>query len=295
MRIVVTGCNGQVARCLVEAGNGSDATVIAIGRPHLDLCDEASILPALREAEPDVVVSAAAYTAVDQAEREKEMAFLVNSTGAGAVADAAATLGVPLIHLSTDYVYDGLKADPYVESDETNPINVYGASKLAGEERVRSRADHLILRTSWVYSVHARNFVKTMAGLSGKQSLVRVVADQRGAPTSADDIARSVMEIARRLHTSSDRSLRGVFHLSGGGEASWADIAEAIFDHLGRKGAPVPTLERIETSQFPTPARRPLNSRLDTSRLAATYGIELPHWRRSLQSCLNRLPFPESP
>jgi dTDP-4-dehydrorhamnose reductase len=264
--------------------------IAAAGRPELDLTRPETILPALRAARPDIVVSAAAYTAVDRAESEADLAFAVNGAGAGAVAEAAATLGVPVIHLSTDYVFDGAKAAPYAEDDPTAPLGVYGASKLAGERAVaRATADHAILRTGWVHSPFGRNFVKTMLGLAAARDAVRVVADERGCPTYGPDIARALVAIAGNLLASDDAGLRGVFHLAGAGEASRAEFARAIFAGLAERGGRAPAVIPIGSGHYPAPARRPANSRLDCSRLRQSHGIALPDWRRSLACCLDRL------
>ncbi len=259
MRIVVTGTKGQVAQALVSAGGESE--VIAVGRPSLDLTDPESVRSALMSAEPDVLVNAAAYTAVDRAEGESEQAFAINARGAGAVAEAARELQVPVIQLSTDYVYDGTKTEPYVEADRVAPCNVYGASKLAGEDAVRAATpNHVILRTAWVYSPFGKNFVRTMLQLAQTKEEVRVIADQRGCPTSAREIARAIVSVAQRLGHDSNPSLRGIYHLAGSGETTWADLADTIFSQIERKWKRRPAVRRISTEEFPTPARRPQNS-----------------------------------
>jgi dTDP-4-dehydrorhamnose reductase len=241
-------------------------------------------------ADPEVIISAAAYTQVDKAESEPELAFVVNERGACAIARAAARLKVPLIHLSTDYVFDGSKTDPYVEDDETRPAGVYGASKLAGEQAVLAEHDNTaVLRTAWVFSPFGANFVKTMLRLAGTRDEVRVVADQRGNPTSALDIAGAVLAVAARLHEGGEQETRGVFHMTAAGEASWADFAEAIFEASGRAGGPSARVNRITTPDYPTPAKRPANSRLDCSRLERIHRIRLPDWRESLQVVVERL------
>ena len=274
---------------LARPGSAQGVEVVAVGRPGFDLERPSGIDDALAAERPDIIVSAAAYTAVDKAEAEPEAAFAANRDGAGAVAAAAQRLGVPVIHLSTDYVFDGTKASPYVETDPVNPLSVYGRSKLEGERLVGAVADHVILRTAWVYSTHGRNFVKTMKALGADRDRVRVVADQIGAPTSAHDIADAIIAIAARLKTSQAAELRGIFHLSGTGEASWADFAEAIFADLAERGRPSVAVDRIATRDYPVAARRPPNSRLDCSRLLAVHGLGLPHWRSSLRACLDRL------
>lgn len=283
MRIAVTGREGQVARSLLATAP-SGIEVIAIGRPELDLANLASVLPALAAAQPDVIVSAAAYTAVDKAESEPDSAFAVNAAGAGAVSEAAAKLGIPVIHLSTDYVFSGEKLAPYVETDPTGPISVYGSTKLEGELRVAAgNADHVILRTAWVYSPFGANFVKTMLRLAETRDELRVVADQRGCPTAALDIADAILAIAARLKADADPALRGTFHLTGTGEASWADFATEIFAQSRAIGGNSAVVTPITTAEYPTPARRPANSRLSGDKLAATYGIRLPGWKSSTE------------
>ncbi len=290
MRIVVTGRQGQVVQALAEVAAASGMVVIPVGRPDLDLAVPESVLPALAAARPDVIVSAAAYTAVDRAESEGEAAFAVNARGAELVARAAAALGVPVIHLSTDYVFAGDQPGPYREDDPTGPVSVYGASKLEGERLVAAAcADHVILRTAWVYSPFGVNFVKTMMRLGECRSEVAVVADQHGRPTSAHDIAGAIVAIAGRLTQDGDRQLRGTFHLAATGEATWAEFAEAVFAGLKLRGGPSVAVKPIATADYPTAARRPENSRLATGKLADTYGIVLPDWRASLPAVLDRL------
>ena len=282
MRIAVTGKQGQVVQSLLAMAPAHGVELIAIGRPDLDLTDPASVLPALAAAQPDVIVSAAAYTAVDKAESEAELAHAVNAIGAGAVAEAASALGVPVIHLSTDYVFSGGKPSPYAETDSTGPISVYGNTKLEGELRVAAgNTNHVILRTAWVYSPFGANFVKTMLRLAESRDELRVVADQRGCPTSALDIAEAVIAIATRLSADADPALRGTFHLTGNGEATWAEFAQEIFARSKALGGKSANVVPITTAEYPTPARRPANSRLSGEKLAETYGIRLPDWKRS--------------
>ena len=289
MRIVVTGCKGQVVTSLIERAAGR-AEVIALGRPDLDLKDQTSVSRALEGAKGDVIVNAAAYTAVDKAEQEPDEAMRVNADGAGFVAAAAAALNVPLIHLSTDYVFDGALPRPYVETDATGPTGAYGRSKLEGEARVQSvQPNSVILRTAWVYSPFGANFVRTMLRLGETRDEVGVVADQLGNPTSAIDIADAVLTIAARLRSDTAPDLRGVFHMTGAGEASWADFAEAIFAAAERCGRKPVRVKRITTADYPTPAKRPANSRLDCGKLARLYGVALPYWRPSLDACVARL------
>lgn len=285
MRIVVTGRQGQVARALASRGAAKGYDIELVGRPALDLAGGAeAIAAALEASSPDVIVSAAAYTAVDRAESEPELAFQVNEEGTRAIAAAAAKLAVPLIHLSTDYVFNGAKTAPYVECDPTGPTGVYGASKLAGEGAVLAEhVDSAILRTAWVYSPFGHNFVKTMFGLARGQEEVSVVADQRGNPTSALDIADAVLAVAANMRQDREPHRRGIFHLVGSGEASWAEFAEQIFACSESLGGPSARVRPIRTTDYPTAAKRPKNSRLDTQLIEQAHGIRLPNWRDSLR------------
>jgi dTDP-4-dehydrorhamnose reductase len=292
MRILVTGREGQVATALAEAGPAAGVTVITCGRPELDLEKPETIAPVIESHKPDVVVNAAAWTAVDQAEAEPERCHAVNAAGAGHVAAAARRAGAPVIQISTDYVFAGDLDRAYREDDPTGPTGVYGASKLAGERAVAAASpDHAILRTAWVYAPIGKNFVRTMLRLAESRDEVGVVADQFGAPTYAPDIAAATLDVARLLLARRDATdQRGIFHLAASGEtASWADFAEAIFAGAARRGAKPAAVRRIGTSDYPTPARRPANSRLDCNLLASVYGVRLPDWRDGLERCLDRL------
>jgi len=291
LKIAVTGRTGQVVTALIERGAIAGHDIIALGRPELDLADPASVLRAIEAAKPDAVVSAAAYTAVDKAESERDLAFAVNGAGAGAVAQAAKALGVPLIHISTDYVFDGALDRPYVESDATSPTGVYGASKLAGEEAVRSTygENSAVLRVAWVYSPFGGNFVKTMLRLAGDKDEVGVVADQIGNPTSALDIADGIIKVATNMVADSHPEHRGLFHMTASGEASWADFAEAIFAASAAQRGPSASVKRIGTADYPTPARRPANSRLECDRIAQVHGVTLPRWQDALDVVIARL------
>lgn len=291
MRIAVTGRTGQVVQSLLVHAETAGVIVIPVGRPELDLAQPEGVRLALSAASADCIVNAAAYTAVDKAETESDLALRINGEGAGAVAAAAAALGVPLIQLSTDYVFDGMAPRPWLETDPTAPLSAYGRSKLAGEDAVMaSGSDWTILRTAWVYSPYGGNFVKTMLRLAESRDDVGVVSDQLGSPTNALDLADAIIAMAKALVARpGDAALRGVFHAAGTGEASWADLAETVFAASAALGGPSASVRRIATSDYPTPARRPANSRLDCGLLAQRHGLRLPPWQDSVQSCVATL------
>lgn len=290
LRLLVTGRDGQVATALAERA-GPDLEVIRVGRPELDLADPADPAAVLATHRPDVIVNAAAHTAVDRAESEPELAWAINARGAGLVARAAAGLGVPVIQISTDYVFDGCGTRALTEVDPVGPLGVYGASKRAGEEAVASAApDHVILRTAWVHSPGGSNFVRTMLRLAESRDTVRVVADQVGTPTSALAIAAAVETVARNLHARPDGGLRGLFHMTdSGGPVSWAAFAAEIFRQSAARGGPSAQVEPIPSTDYPTPARRPAWSVLDGTRLARVHGVRMPDWRADLAVVLARL------
>jgi dTDP-4-dehydrorhamnose reductase len=289
MRIVVTGSKGQLAQSLIEqAAQYSWATVITVGRPELDLAIPRSIAPVLARARPDVIVNAAAYTAVDKAESEPDLAMLINRDGAAAVARTAETLGVPIIHISSDYVFNGDKPSPYVETDETGPLGAYGRAKLAGEAAVCSEhSSPIILRTAWVYSTYGANFVKTMLRLAKERDRLRVVDDQIGNPTSAADIADGILRVILQLGKTP--RIFGTYHMSGSGETTWCRFARHIFALSKSLGGPVAQVEAIATADYPTPARRPRNSRLDNTLYGKVFEWRLPDWPESLGRCVARL------
>jgi dTDP-4-dehydrorhamnose reductase len=291
VRLIVTGTQGQVVRALQERGPLLGVEIVAIGRPDLDLADPDGVERVLADIEGDAFVNAAAYTAVDKAESEEELATRINGEGAGAVARAAAKSNRLLLHLSTDYVFDGALDRPWREDDPTGPIGAYGRSKLAGERKVAwEYPDSAILRTAWIYAPFGANFLKTMLRLGETRDEISVVADQRGAPTAALDIADALIAIARkRLSEPKNPAMAGVFHMTGAGEATWADFAEEIFAEAERFGRKPVRVRRISTADYPTPARRPANSRLDTSKLDRVFGVALPDWRASARACVARL------
>ncbi len=290
--VLVVGRAGQVARELARANWPAGVVVRCCGRESFDLADRAAALALVEQIRPALIVNAAAWTAVDRAESEPAAAYALNRDGPGHLAEAAAGLGAPLIHLSTDYVFDGSKSGPYVEDDPIAPLGVYGASKAAGEQAVRDRwSDHLILRTAWVYSPFGTNFVRSMLRLGQARPEVGVVADQMGCPTAAADIAAGITSIAGRLLAEpggADRGF-GTFHLCGTGETSWHGFAAAIFERAAAFGAPTPRLKAITTADYPTPARRPANSVLDTGRIRAIWGLAPRPWPEALDVCLREL------
>jgi dTDP-4-dehydrorhamnose reductase len=291
MRLAVTGRHGQVAAALRAAGPARGVEVIPLARPDVDLADPASVARAVRAVRPDIVVNAAAWTAVDLAESQSKEARRVNADGAEAVATTAAELGVPVVQLSTDCVFDGHKPEPYVETDPTGPISVYGATKLEGERlALAANPDGVVVRLAWVYAHTGRNFVKAMMGLGESRDEVAVVADQIGNPTCANDIAEGLLTMAGNLvGRPDDPCLRGVFHMTAGGSASRADLAEAIFALAAARGSKPVAVRRITTAEYPTPAARPANSRLDCTLIAARHGVRLPHWRVSLEACMEQI------
>jgi dTDP-4-dehydrorhamnose reductase len=291
MRIVVTGREGQIVRSLVERAAFHPAVqLLAIGRPQLDLTRPESVFDAIRAAKPDLVVSAAAYTAVDQAEDEPEQSYALNAAGAGAVAEAAAEVGAAIIHLSTDYVFSGEGKEPYTEHDSTGPYCVYGQTKLTGEVLVADGNDrHLILRTAWLYSPFGKNFVKTMLHLAADHDSVSVVSDQWGNPTSAIDIADGILCVAERLRKDPQFDAFGIYHLAGTGSTNWSTFARAIFAASRDEQGPFAEVKDILTSEYPTKARRPLNSRLDTEKFHTMFGWKAPAWQQSTKAVVKRL------
>lgn len=291
MRIAVTGKHGQVVQSLIERAGSAGHEVLTLGRPELDLARPEGLKALLAAKKPDAVVSAAAYTAVDKAEVEPDLAHAVNTVGPAALAQASAELNVPLIHISTDYVFDGAGAGPYCEDDPVAPLGVYGRTKLGGEAAVLAAhpGNSAILRTAWVYSPFGANFAKTMLRLAVERDELGVVADQIGNPTSALDIADGILRVAENLVRHDDPALRGVFHMTAAGETSWAGFAKAIFAASSRHGGPHAAVREITTADYPTPAKRPANSRLDCSRLAKSHHVRLPDWRTATEQIVARL------
>lgn len=285
MRILISGQHGQVSTELQDHLK-TLGEVIVPGRARFDLTDAQQLRQQVRQIRPDLIINAAAYTAVDQAEKEPPVAFAINAEAPGVLAEEAAALGIPLIHYSTDYVFDGSKSTPYTEDDTPNPLGVYGQSKLAGEQAITAvQGQHLILRTSWVYSNHGRNFLLTMQRLLQEKPELRVVADQIGAPTWAGTIAHSTRALIERWQAG-EAGAWGTYHLTAQGETSWFGFAQAIGEALRAQGKACATLLPIPSSDYPTPATRPLNSRLDGQRLQREWGVSQPDWQTALRECL---------
>ncbi|MCH2395661.1 dTDP-4-dehydrorhamnose reductase [Oceanibaculum sp.] len=285
-RIVVTGANGQLGTELLRLPLPAGWTIQGFTRTEADIRDPAAIQRLVEGT--DLLVNAAAYTAVDKAEEEADIAYQINAEAPGLLAAACREAGIPMIHVSTDYVFDGSKADAYVESDPVAPLGVYGASKELGERAVRKELErHVILRTSWVYAAHGRNFVKTMLRLGTERDALRVVADQHGAPTAAGDIAAAILAISQKLLAGS--TAYGTYHYTAEDVTSWHGFAEAIFDlaqpALGKR----PTVEAIPTSAYPTQAQRPANSALDCSKVMAAFAPPRRPWRTALEEVLREI------
>lgn len=290
MRILVTGKEGQVDTSLQTLGEKLGLEIIRIGLPEIDLSKPETLEAPIREMRPDAIISSAAYTAVDKAETETDLAQAINGDAPGVLARLAAELDIPILHLSTDYVFAGDKAGAYDETDTPAPVSVYGKTKLSGEEQIRAATDnHVILRTAWVYSPYGNNFVKTMLRLGETRDELNVVADQHGCPTYAPEIARALLAVAQQVVIDRDPTLRGTFHLTGQGETTWAEFAEAIFKGAEARGRGPVRVNQITTSEYPTPAKRPANSRLNGDKLDDTYGLRLDPWRESLDECLDQL------
>lgn len=284
MRVLVFGANGQVSRELLRRGPDAGAQIVALGRAECDLMTTEAARRAIEETAPDAIINAAAYTAVDKAESERDIAFRLNADAPGEIAEAAAARGLPFVHFSTDYVFDGESARPWREDDPTAPLGVYGESKLAGEVRAASAGGaQATLRLSWVFSAHGSNFVKTMLRLAGERPALRVVADQHGRPTPASFAADAALMVAKALRA--DAGKAGVYHVAGDEKTTWADFAEAI---VAAAGLSTP-VERIATSEYPTPAKRPANSVLDTAKFELTFNVRPPSWRMALKDVVREL------
>jgi dTDP-4-dehydrorhamnose reductase len=275
---------------LAAVANERTIPLIAVARPELDLGDAGSIDRSLNSYLPRAIINAAAYTFVDKAESEPDLAFKINRDGAAHLAQVAASLRVPFIHVSTDYVFDGSKEAPYLEDDCAFPLGVYGRSKREGEIGVLdSYPSAAILRTSWVYSPYGHNFVKTMLRLAENCERIQVVDDQYGAPTSAGDLADAILSIIGQIEEEREKKFGGIYHLTAAGKTTWCRFASAIFAGWAARGGKVPIVEAITTADYPTPVRRPANSQLDCSKAARVFGVRLRPWRQALDSCLDEL------
>jgi dTDP-4-dehydrorhamnose reductase len=290
MRILLTGANGQVGRELSNSGGQRGIEVLALNRSDLDITDPVSVSREVNRSGVSLVINAAGYTAVDEAESEPELAFAVNRDGPAYLASACEKVGIPLVHISTDYVFDGQKQGDYLETDPVSPLSVYGKSKAAGEVEVRKRMrEYLILRTGWVYGVYGHNFVKTMLRLGREKEVVQVVDDQYGCPTYAADLAETILRIAAQLQEGR-QIIWGTYHYCGKGVTSWHGFAEAIFN-LARKYVPlkVKQTEAVTTAEYPTAAKRPANSVLDCSLFRNHFGFAPKPWNESLARMLDQV------
>lgn len=286
MKVLVTGTEGQVARSLIERARlHPDIDLVARGRPQLDLEIPGSAAAVIADTAPDIVVNAAAYTAVDQAEDEPDRAFRINADAAGEAAQAAAKAGAAIIQISTDYVFDGAGEGPYREDAAVNPLGVYGRSKLAGEEQVRAaNPRHAIVRTAWVYSPFGRNFVKSVMAAAKLRDRLTVVDDQRGSPTSALDLADAILAMV-----STGRGWGGTYHVAGRGEVSWCGFAREIMQQCATNRLPSVPVDPIRTEDWPTRAVRPRNSVLDSTKFERTFGFAMPDWRDSVRTIVERI------
>ncbi|MCF7504183.1 dTDP-4-dehydrorhamnose reductase [Vibrio sp. L3-7] len=285
MRVLITGCYGQVGHCLTQQlADKESTTVLALDRDQLDITNQDSVNAIVDDFKPTIIINAAAHTAVDKAEEEVELSYAINRDGPKYLAQAAQNVGAAILHISTDYVFEGNKVGEYAESDQTNPQGVYGESKLAGEKAVAQACEkHVILRTAWVFGENGNNFVKTMLRLGENRDALSIVGDQFGGPTYAGDIASTLIQIAKRI-TQSDAVEYGVYHYSGLPHVSWFDFANAIFDVAVEQGVLVkkPSLISITTEEYPTPAKRPSNSRLSTERITQTFSVKASDWKAAL-------------
>lgn len=285
MKVLITGCNGQVGHCLVSQLHDK-AEILAVDKEQLDITDQVAVYTTVADFEPHYIINAAAHTAVDKAEEEVGLSFAINRDGPKYLAKAAESCGAVMLHISTDYVFNGMGSEPYQESDPVGPQGVYGESKLAGELAVISACEkHLILRTAWVFGEHGNNFVKTMLRLARTRDDLSIVGDQIGGPTYAGDIASALIKMLESIEGGAEPTW-GVYHYSGMPYASWYDFAQTIFDKALNKGVidKTPNLNSILTSAYPTPAKRPSNSRLNCNKIAAQFGVTPSDWVEALNN-----------
>ena len=290
MRFLLLGGTGQVGTELRDLARLQKVDVVAPNRDELDLMDTQAIDRCVAEGPWSGVINAAAYTDVDRAESEQSIAFAVNAEAPARLAAETGRRGIPLIHISTDYVFSGRKGAPYVEDDAAAPVNVYGSSKLAGEKGVRSgNPRHVIVRAAWVYSPFGRNFVKTILRLAAERERLTIVDDQRGCPTAARDIAQACLDIAARCAAQPERTPYGVYHFAGAGEATWFEFAKAIVELAADRTGKSPQVVPIGTADYPTPAARAADTRLDCTAIVRAFGVKLRPWRQALAETIDRL------
>jgi len=290
MKIMIIGANGQLGWELNKGGMEWGFAVESLDLPDFDITDHTSVETKIKQTNVNVVINAAAYTAVDQAESEPQLAFAVNRDGPAYIASACATFGVPLIHVSTDYVFDGTQKEPYVETDPISPLGIYGQSKAAGEDEIRKiLPDNIIIRTAWLYGIHGHNFVKTMLRLGCEREIIRVVSDQFGCPTNAADLADAILSVITKLKEGNDIQW-GTYHFCGDGATTWHGFAEAIFS-IAKKHSSllVKKVVPVASSEFPTPAKRPTNSVLNCSLIKKYFGIHTRPWEESLTDMIEQL------
>ena len=290
MKVVVIGANGQLGWEVCRRGEKQGFDIVSLDLPEFDITEPLAVKKAVSQTGVSLVINAAAYTAVDKAESEPELTFAVNRDGPAYLATSCATVGIPLIHVSTDYVFDGTKQGPYLETDPPAPLGVYGKSKAAGETEVRNiLKEHIILRTAWLYGIHGHNFVKTMLRLGREKEILRVVADQYGCPTYAADLAEAILKVAAQIGEQHD-IIWGTYHYCGKGVTTWHGFAEKIFD-LAREHCSIAVKEviPITTPEYPTPAKRPANSVLDCSLFTKHLAVHPRPWQESLADMINRL------
>ncbi|CAG9297708.1 dTDP-4-dehydrorhamnose reductase [Celerinatantimonas diazotrophica] len=290
MKVLVTGGNGQLGRCLQDRLQYTDYEWQAPDQSNLDITDRSAIATYFKIFQPDIVINAAAYTAVDKAESDQENAYLVNATAPGYLAESCQTAAIPLIHISTDYVFDGTATVPYKVSDQTNPQSVYGSTKLVGEQIVQSTlSEHIIIRTAWVFSEYGNNFVKTMLRLANFHPVLKIVGDQYGCPTYAGDLADVILKMVMQVQFG--QKLWGLYHYCGDQITSWHGFARAIFDEAKRQGIidNIPQLRVINTDEYPVAAQRPQYSVLDCQLSFENYHVEIANWRKALTRVINKI------
>ena len=292
-KIMITGAYGQVGFCLTQQAQENGWDVLAIDRDKLDIIDPQAVNALVKEYQPDVIINAAAHTAVDKAETEIDASYAINREGPKYLAEAAASVGAAILHISTDYVFAGDKVGIYTESDPVAPQGVYGASKLAGEQAViAANKKHIILRTAWVFGEHGNNFVKTMLRLGSQRDQLGIVADQFGGPTYAGDIAAALLQIAEKAVAAPEAVTWGIYHFAGEPHVNWHQFAQAIFDKAVEQQllAKAPQLNALTTADYPTPAKRPANSRLDCRKIFNEFGIQPSDWQMALQNIRAYMP-----